>query len=190
MYYSFTKYRQSIVVYAFNKIVDNCFIIFNKLIFYGVIKGVVNFKLHRGFYCMRPWNVSVGHNFIAYHGVALTTEIEEAKLIIGNNVQLNSGVRIDYSGGVTIDDTALISEGVTIYTHSHGLDPRSTPSFTHLKIGFGAWIGSYVIITAGCSYIGRGAVIGSGAVVTKDVPDNSIVTGEAAKIRRQRFSVL
>jgi acetyltransferase-like isoleucine patch superfamily enzyme len=57
----------------------------------------------------------------------------------------------------------------------------------HLSIEHDSWIGERVIITSKCSRIGIGAVVGAGAVVTKDVPDFAIVAGNPAKLVRYRF---
>lgn len=58
----------------------------------------------------------------------------------------------------------------------------------YLKIGNDVWVGQNVIITSGCHYIGDGVVIGAGSIVTKDVPDYTIVVGNPAKIIKYRFS--
>jgi acetyltransferase-like isoleucine patch superfamily enzyme len=57
-----------------------------------------------------------------------------------------------------------------------------------LEIGNDVWIGQSAIILRQVSKIGDGAVIGAGAVVTKDVPDYAIVAGSPAKVIRYRFS--
>jgi carbonic anhydrase/acetyltransferase-like protein (isoleucine patch superfamily) len=49
------------------------------------------------------------------------------------------------------------------------------------------WVSHNVTITPGCKHIGRGAVIGAGAVVTKDVPAYAIVVGMPASVVRYRF---
>ena len=57
----------------------------------------------------------------------------------------------------------------------------------HTEIGNDVWIGTNAVILAGVK-IGNGAIIGAGAVVTKDVPDYAIVGGVPAKLIRYRFS--
>jgi acetyltransferase-like isoleucine patch superfamily enzyme len=49
------------------------------------------------------------------------------------------------------------------------------------------WVGHYAIILPGCKHIGRGAIIGAGAIVTKDVEPYTIVAGNPAKKLRDRF---
>lgn len=68
--------------------------------------------------------------------------------------------------------------------------PGSGIDRTSIVIQSDVWIGSNVTILPGCSYIGFGAVIGAGAVVTKDVDDFAVVVGNPAKIIRYRHSEL
>jgi hypothetical protein len=56
-----------------------------------------------------------------------------------------------------------------------------------VTIGHDVWLGDYSIIRGGIS-VGNGAVVGAGAVVTKDVPDYAVVAGVPASILRKRFS--
>ena len=65
---------------------------------------------------------------------------------------------------------------------------RQTPfkSFSEVRIGHDVWIGAHARLLGGVR-IGNGAVVGAGAVVTKDVPDYAIVGGVPAKIIRMRF---
>lgn len=58
----------------------------------------------------------------------------------------------------------------------------------HLFIGNDVWIGYGAIITSGCHNIGDGAVVGAGAIVTKDIPPYAVVAGSPAKIIKYRFS--
>lgn len=57
---------------------------------------------------------------------------------------------------------------------------------TPLVVSDDVWIGSRVIVLPGCTKIGHGAIIGAGAVVTKDVPDWAIVGGNPAVVLRYR----
>lgn len=56
-----------------------------------------------------------------------------------------------------------------------------------LEIGNDVWIGVNAIITGNCERIGDGAIIGAGAVVTKNIPDYAIVAGCPAKVIKYRF---
>jgi virginiamycin A acetyltransferase len=59
--------------------------------------------------------------------------------------------------------------------------------FHELRIEHDAWIGAGVTVTPGCRRIGVGAVVGAGAVITKDVPNFAIVAGNPARVIRMRF---
>ena len=67
-----------------------------------------------------------------------------------------------------------------------GLEVKDVQRHT-LTIGNDVWIGGNVSITSSCNYIGNGAVIAAGAVVTQDVPAYAIVGGVPAKVIRYRF---
>jgi acetyltransferase-like isoleucine patch superfamily enzyme len=57
-----------------------------------------------------------------------------------------------------------------------------------LEIGDDVWVGHNATILPGCGRIGRGAVIGAGAIVTRDVPAYGVVAGVPAKLMRLRFA--
>lgn len=102
-------------------------------------------------------------------------------LQLKDNVQINDRVIVDFSGGVTIGKNAFISSDSTIYTHSHGFNPRSIPTFSSIFIGNDVWIGAKVLVKSSVKYIGEGSIIGSGSVLTKDVEPFSIYAGIPAK---------
>jgi acetyltransferase-like isoleucine patch superfamily enzyme len=115
-----------------------------------------------------------------------TSETNEGRLKFGRQVKINDHVKLDYSGGLTLADNVLISSDVLVLTHSHGDNPRSIPVAKPLRIGENTWIGTRAIITESVRSIGCNVIVASGAVVTKDVPDDSVVGGIPAKLIRKR----
>jgi acetyltransferase-like isoleucine patch superfamily enzyme len=69
----------------------------------------------------------------------------------------------------------------------HEFDGTLRPSSIKTYLGSDVWVGDNVVILAG-ERIGNGAVVGAGTVVTKDIPDFSIVVGNPAHVIRYRFS--
>jgi acetyltransferase-like isoleucine patch superfamily enzyme len=104
-------------------------------------------------------------------------------LTIGDFSFINSGCRFQDQGGITIGDGALIGHNVVLATLNHGFAPsdRATTYPAPIVIGKNVWIGASATIVAGVT-VGDNAVIAAGAVVTKDVPENTVVGGVPAKI--------
>ena len=128
--------------------------------------------------------------FVEY-GVNLSRQhYLDGTIKIGRNVLLAKNVFIDYSGDVVIGNDVQLTNGVIIETHHHAFhsDPCASRDIvipTSLRIEDGAVIGSRAIILSSCHYIGKNARVGAGAVVTKDVPDNTLVAGVPAKIIKE-----
>lgn len=94
---------------------------------------------------------------------------------------------------VTIDDYLMMGEDVLFLGGGHNYDRIDIPMGhqgskepTPLHIAGDVWIGSRAIILPGCRRIGHGAIIGAGAVVTKDVPDWAVVGGNPAVVIKTR----
>ena len=128
-----------------------------------------------------PARVTFGSNCYVWRGVGASTEHPEGYLRAGDGVQINAEVHLDMTGGLTLADHVLISEGAVLYTHDHGLDPRAVPTLCPKTVGSGAWIGMRAVILPQCTSIGAGAVIGAGAIVTADVPAGAIMAGNPAR---------
>jgi acetyltransferase-like isoleucine patch superfamily enzyme len=86
-------------------------------------------------------------------------------------------------GGITIGDDVLIGPKVNIVTINHHLDPatRCSTYCAPVVIRKGAWLGAAVTVMPGVT-IGENAVVAANAVVTNDVPDNTVVGGIPARV--------
>lgn len=74
-----------------------------------------------------------------------------------------------------------------LYDPSHGVVDSTPLDPPWIEIEDDVWVSHNATITPGCKRIGRGAIIGAGAVVTKDVPPYAIVAGMPATVIRSRF---
>ncbi len=124
--------------------------------------------------------------------VLMGLEVREPHNIeLGDHVVLNRGVLLDGRGGtLTIGNNVDIAQEVVIWTLGHDAhDDQHRAVGAPVAIEDYVWIGHRAIILPGVR-IGRGAVVGAGAVVSKDVPPMTIVGGVPAKIIGQRRSGL
>ncbi len=114
------------------------------------------------FYCDYGFNISVGKEFYANHGLTILD-----------------------TAPVTIGDDVLIGPGVTIACATHPLNAEERRSGVEIAkpvtIGNTVWIGIGASVLPGVT-IGDNAVIAAGAVVTKDVPADTMVAGVPAKV--------
>ena len=103
-------------------------------------------------------------------------------ITIGKNVFINHACSFLDMGGITIEDNVLIGPKVNLITENHPLNPndRKTLICKPIVIKRNAWIGAAATILPGVT-IGENAVVAAGAVVTTDVPPNTIVGGVPAK---------
>ena len=104
-------------------------------------------------------------------------------ITVGKNVFINSGCCFQDQGGIEIGNNVLIGQQVVIATLNHDLSPEKRANMlpAPVKIGNDVWVGAHATILSGVT-VGDGAVIAAGAVVTKDVPANTVVGGVPAKV--------
>ena len=106
---------------------------------------------------------------------------------LGERVYFNANCVILDCAKVTIGDDTFIGPNTQFYTPIHPLDFKTRNTFVEtakpIKIGKNCWLGGSVIVLPGVT-IGDGCVIGAGAVVTKDIPENSLAVGNPAKVIR------
>ena len=104
---------------------------------------------------------------------------------VGKEVFINFGCTFLDQGGITIEDGVFIGPEAKILSEGHPEQPalRHTLQTEPVVIRRKAWIGAGAIILPGVT-VGENAIIAAGAIVTKDVPDNTIAAGVPAKILR------
>lgn len=152
---------------------------------------------------------------VRIYNQTLETEMEERTKLLqdllgatGEKIYMEPNIRFDYGYNtyvgenfyanfdctildvceVRIGDNCFLAPGVHIYTAAHPLNPNERNSGIEygkpVTIGNNVWIGGRAIINPGVT-IGDNAVIASGSVVTKDVPDNVVVAGNPARVVKE-----
>jgi len=126
------------------------------------------------------------------HPTVILRQAERIKIgshcLINHNNVLQAGKAM---GRIIIGDYVHTGANVMMFAFNHGFDDLETPTILQdyydgdIVIDDDVWIGAGSVILAGV-HIGKGAIIGSNAVVNKDVPDNAIVGGVPAKVLKMR----
>ena len=141
--------------------------------------------------------VSVGDDFYSASGLVLEAydrHLESTyspEIIIGDNVRIGNDCHIGCINKIIISNNVLIASKVFITDHFHGdtsVDSLKIPPNFRKVISKGpviiednVWIGEGVVIMPNVR-IGRNAIVGANAVVTKDVPENTVIGGNPARI--------
>jgi len=146
----------------------------------------IGFRNFRNFIARRMFkscgvNVKVGKG--AMIGSGSTIEI-------GNNSNIGQNC---YINNVIIGNDVMMGKDILIFPSNHNFSDTIIPMrlqgaspIRTLVIEDDVWIASRVIILASVKKIGKGSILASGAIVTKDVPDYAIVGGSPAKILKYR----
>ena len=105
---------------------------------------------------------------------------------IGKKVFINHACTCLDMGGITIEDDVLIGPKVNLVTENHPIDPANRKALIckPIVIKRNAWIGAAATIMPGVT-IGENSIVAAGAVVSKDVPANTIVAGVPAKVLKK-----
>ena len=150
----------------------------------------------RGGGAARKMRERTARKFLAYVGKDVNIE-KGAQITSKMEVGDRSGVGIDAKihGKVIIGKDVMMGPECIIYTKNHAFADTTIPmnkqGFSEEKpviIGDDVWIGGRVTILPGV-HVGNGAIIGAGAVVTKDVPAYAIVGGNPARVLKYRKEV-
>lgn len=124
----------------------------------------INPRLNNPIYVDYGINVHVGDNFYSNYNLTL---LDVCKITIGDNV--------------------LFGTNVSLLTPGHPIDPEVRKEgyefAKEITIGNNVWLGGNVVVNPGVT-IGDNTIIGSGSVVTKDIPENVIAFGNPCKVYR------
>ena len=104
---------------------------------------------------------------------------------LGDNVSWNMGCYIDSKGGVRMDDYAMLTEYVKIFSHNHSEVDHMERTYSPVHIGAYAKLFTNCTVLPGVT-VGTGGMVATGAIVTKDVPPYTLVAGIPAKPQRER----
>ena len=128
-------------------------------------------------------NIDIGSNCLIQDRVYLRAGID-GKIDIGDGAALNSFVQMYGHGGISIGDDTQVGPNSVITTTGHDyLATDLTQNYSSIKIGKRVWIGANCTILPGVT-IHDQAVIGAGAVVSKDIPARCVALGVPAKVAR------
>jgi acetyltransferase-like isoleucine patch superfamily enzyme len=108
------------------------------------------------------------------------------EISVGRNVFINQNCTFYDLGGLEIADDVMIGPNVSIITSGHPIEPSQRRDFVIGKpivIERNVWIAAGVTIIGGVT-IGENSVVAAGSVVTKDVPPNTLVGGNPARVIR------
>ncbi|WP_318350446.1 sugar O-acetyltransferase [Aquipluma nitroreducens] len=102
---------------------------------------------------------------------------------LGKNVFINHDCTFLDMGGITIEEDVMIGPKVCLTTESHPINPQDRKKLLvkPIVIKRNAWIGAGATVLLGVT-VGENSVVAAGAVVTKDVPANTVVGGVPAKV--------
>ncbi len=154
-------------------------------------------RLGRGAYVMKPWHVEIFGPRIEinrYVTVIATSDNkvrfsvwsdrpDRGHIRIGDYALICPGVRMGSSSGITVGDNCMFASGAYITDSDwHGIYNRtSLGTASPVVIEENAWIGDHAIICKGVT-VGRNSIVGAGAVVTRDVPPDTIAAGNPATV--------
>lgn len=159
------RQRAKEIVFRYNSLQPSMIEERNELLksLFGSVKG--NFFIEPPFRCDYGCNIEIGENFYANYNLVI---LDCAKVTIGDNV--------------------LIGPNVGIYTAGHPLHfelrNEEWEFAGPITIEDNVWIGGNVVLNPGVT-VGRNSVVGSGSVVTKDIPANVVAAGNPCRVIRE-----
>jgi acetyltransferase-like isoleucine patch superfamily enzyme len=135
----------------------------------ALFSELIGRKVHESFLLIPPFYTAAGN-----------------EIRVGHNVFVNQNCTFYDLGGLDIADDVMIGPNVSIITTSHPIAPSQRRAFTigrPIVIEKGVWIATGATIIGGVT-VGENSVVAAGSVVTRDVPANTLVGGNPARVIR------
>ncbi len=132
------------------------------------------------------WGELSGNALDSSSYIQIPLMINHAEFVtVGKNVYINQACSMLALGTIVIEDDVLIGPKCNLITEGHPIEPsqRRALEVKPVIIKRNAWLGAGVTILPGVT-VGENSIVAAGAVVTKDVPANTVVAGVPAKILR------
>jgi acetyltransferase-like isoleucine patch superfamily enzyme len=129
-------------------------------------------------------DMTVGDHFQIWSGHRQTLITGWGRVRVGDRVFVNSGSVVFSAIEVVIgNDVAIANEAYLMDSDSHGVEGRPVKE-APIRIGDGSWVGARAMILPGVT-VGTRCLIAAGAVVSRDVPDDTLVAGNPARVVRE-----
>lgn len=109
------------------------------------------------------------------------TVVRGNRVKIGRNVVVMNNSLFMAAGGIIIEDDVMVAANVQLISNNHDLYDHQILTCKPVRLKRNCWIGAGATILPGIT-VGENAVVAVGAVVTKDVEDNTVVGGNPAKV--------
>ena len=155
----------------------------------GLVPRYVANRLRTRILRLAGWRIGDGTFFAGVPKFSGSGRIR-SRLTIGSTGWINVGCTFELNDMITIGDRVAIGHEVMVLTSTHKIGSgqrRAGAKVTSpVSIGDGVWLGARSVILPGVT-VGDGAVVSTGAVVTKDVPPNSVVAGAPAAVVVRRL---
>lgn len=147
-----------------------------------------NVVFERGAMVFHPENIVLGDNVYVGH-YAILKAYHRNRMEIGSGTWIGQMAFLHSAGGILIGRDVGIGPRVTILTSAHELNDRGRPILHHdlrfapVELEDGCDIGAGATLLPGIR-VGKGAQVGAGSVVTRNVPAYAVVSGVPARLRR------
>jgi acetyltransferase-like isoleucine patch superfamily enzyme len=137
---------------------------------------------------LRQAGVHIGPSSLVQGSMHITGGGNPCLLVsIGTFSLVSGSLHCDVGAPIRIGDRVRIGHDVSLLTVDHQVGPDHMRSgktkYGPIEIGDGAWLASRVVVLPGVR-IGAGAIVAAGSVVTRDVPDHTLVVGVPARVVR------